>query len=104
MYASLTKCAAASQVAMANPILARRRQSVSGSPPRRVNSIGSLPATAGKLGLLDDVLNKRQLNPRRALSFIEQELAHFSNGQRFVYYEHVMVSVVQFDDSRVLHA
>ena len=34
----------------------------------------------------------------------EQELARFSNDQSFVYYEHVVVSVVQFDDSRVLHA
>jgi hypothetical protein len=37
-------------------------------------------------------------------SFFEQELAHFSNDQRFVYYEHVVVSVMQFDDSRLLHA
>jgi hypothetical protein len=39
-----------------------------------------------------------------APSFFEQKLAHFSNDQRFVYYEHVVVSVMQFDDSRVLHA
>jgi hypothetical protein len=39
-----------------------------------------------------------------ASSFIEQELARFSNDQRFVYYEHVMAGVMQFDDSRVLHA
>jgi hypothetical protein len=39
-----------------------------------------------------------------APSFFEQELAHFSNDQRFVYYEHVVISVMQFDDSRVLHA
>ena len=39
-----------------------------------------------------------------APSFFKQELAHFSNDQRFVYYEHVVVSVMQFDDSRVLHA
>jgi hypothetical protein len=32
---------------------------------------GSLPATAGKLRLLDDVLNKRQLNPRIG-TFIHQ--------------------------------
>ena len=38
------------------------------------------------------------------LLFIKQELAHFSNDQRFVHYEHVVVSVMQFDDSRVLHA
>ena len=37
-------------------------------------------------------------------SFFKQELARFSNDQRFVYYEHVVVSVMQFDDSRVLHA
>ena len=39
-----------------------------------------------------------------APSFFKQEPAHFSNDQRFVYYEHVVVSVMQFDDSRVLHA
>src|SRR6266576_6850467 len=39
-----------------------------------------------------------------APSFFKQELAHFSNDQRFVYYEHVVVSVMQFDDSRVLDA
>jgi hypothetical protein len=33
-----------------------------------------------------------------APSFINQELARFSNHQRFVYYEHVLVSVMQFDD------
>ena len=38
------------------------------------------------------------------LLFFKQELAHFSNDQRFVHYEHVVVSVMQFDDSRVLHA
>jgi hypothetical protein len=37
-------------------------------------------------------------------SFIKQELARFSNDQRFVYYEHVVAGVMQFDDSRVLHA
>ena len=37
-------------------------------------------------------------------SFFKQELAHFPNDQRFVYYEHVVVGVVQFDDSRVLYA
>jgi len=40
---------------------------------------------------------------RQAPSFFKQELPHFSNDQRFVYYEHV-VAVMQFDDSRVLHA
>ena len=39
-----------------------------------------------------------------APSFFKQELAHFSNDQRFVYYEHVVVGVMHFDDSRVLHA
>src|SRR5947207_10986185 len=39
-----------------------------------------------------------------APSFIKQELARFSNDQRFVYNEHVVVSIMQFDDSRVLHA
>jgi len=62
-----------------------------------------MPARAGKLRLLDDVLNKRQLNPRKARSFFKQERAHFSNDQGFVYYEHVVVSVMQFDDWRVLH-
>jgi len=38
------------------------------------------------------------------LSFFKQELAHFSNDQCFVYYEHVVAGVMQFDDSRVLHA
>ena len=40
----------------------------------------------------------------KAPSFFKQELAHFSNDRRFVYYKHVMVSVMQFDDSGVLHA
>src|SRR5438067_11698137 len=37
-------------------------------------------------------------------SFFKQELAHFSNDQRFVYYAHAVAGVMQFDDSRVLHA
>jgi hypothetical protein len=32
-------------------------------------------------------------------SLLKQELAHFSNDQRFVYYEHVLAGVMQFDDS-----
>src|SRR6266568_3199434 len=36
--------------------------------------------------------------------FFKQEFAHFSNDQRFIYYEHVVVRVMQFDDSRVLDA
>ena len=32
------------------------------------------------------------------LHFFEQELARFSNDQRFVYYEHVVAGVMQFDD------
>src|SRR6266480_2718932 len=83
--------------AVANSILARGRQPVFGSADL-------CPATAGKLRLLDDVLDKRQLNPRKAPSFIKQELARFSNDQRFVHCEHVMAGVMQFDDSRVLHA
>jgi hypothetical protein len=63
----------------------------------------SLPATVGKLRSLGDILNKRQLNPK-APSLIEQELARFSNDQRFVHDEHVMVGIMEFDDSRVLHA
>ena len=35
--------------------------------------------------------------------FIKQELAHFSNDQRFVHNEHVVVGVMQFDNSRVFH-
>src|SRR5262249_43510977 len=38
-----------------------------------------------------------------ATSFFKQELAHFSNDQPFVYDEHVVVGVMQFDDSSVLH-
>src|SRR6266480_1626603 len=41
---------------------------------------------------------------KQAPSFFKQELAGFSNDQRFVYYEHVVVGVMQLDDSRVLHA
>ena len=48
---------------------------------------------------------ERPVNPRIGTpSFIEQELAGFSNDQRFVYYEQVVISVMQLDDSRVLHA
>jgi hypothetical protein len=39
---------------------------------------------------------------QQAPSFFKRELAHFSNDQRFVYYEHVVVGVMQFDGSRVL--
>jgi hypothetical protein len=39
-----------------------------------------------------------------ARSFFKQERAHFSNDQRLLYYEHVVAGVMQFDDSRVLHA
>ena len=46
----------------------------------------------------------RQLPLQQAPSLLKQELARFSDDQRFVYYEHVVVSVMQFDDSRVLHA
>jgi len=38
------------------------------------------------------------------VSFIEQELARFSNDQGFVHYEHVVVGVMQFNDTRVLRA
>ena len=38
-------------------------------------------------------------SPRRH-SFFQQELAHFSNDQRFLHDEHVVVRVRQFDDSR----
>ena len=44
------------------------------------------------------------LAPHEQHSFIKQELARFSNDQRFIYYEHVVISVMQFDDSRVLYA
>src|SRR5262245_4363843 len=36
-------------------------------------------------------------------SFGQQELAHFPNDQRFVYDEHVVVRITEFDHSRVLH-
>jgi hypothetical protein len=36
--------------------------------------------------------------------FGKQELAHFPSDQRFVYYEHVVVRVMQFNDLRVLDA
>ena len=45
-----------------------------------------------------------RVNLGSAPSFIEQELAGFSNDQRLVYHEHIVVGVMQFDDSRVLHA
>src|SRR6516225_10117706 len=38
-----------------------------------------------------------------APSVFKQELAHFPNDQRFVYDKHVVVRVMQFDDSRVFH-
>jgi len=40
----------------------------------------------------------------RHLHSSSKNFAHFSNDQRFVYYEHVLAGVMQFDDSRVLHA
>jgi hypothetical protein len=49
-------------------------------------------------------MSERPVNPRIGTSFIKQELAHLSNDQRFVYYEHVVISVMQFDDPRVFHA
>jgi cyclopropane-fatty-acyl-phospholipid synthase len=45
-----------------------------------------------------------ELAEAQAPSFIKQELARFPDDQRFIYYKHVVVSVMQFDDSRVLHA
>ncbi len=45
----------------------------------------------------------RRVNPDSPPSFIKQELALFSNDQRFVYYEDVVAGVMQLDDSRVLH-
>jgi hypothetical protein len=45
----------------------------------------------------------RAHSPRKAPSFIKQELAHFSNDQPFVYDEHAVISVMRFDDPRVLH-
>jgi hypothetical protein len=48
-------------------------------------------------------LTLRRLSPAGS-SFFKQELARFSNDQRFVYYEHVVASIMQFDDSRVLNA
>ena len=44
--------------------------------------------------------SQQPVSPRIGPSFIKQELAGFSNDQRFVYYEHVVVSVVQLDDAR----
>ena len=43
--------------------------------------------------------SERLVNARIGTSLIEQELAHFSNDRRFVYYEHVVVGVMQFDES-----
>jgi hypothetical protein len=45
----------------------------------------------------------RAHSPRKTPSFIKQELAHFSNDQPFVYDEHAVISVMRFDDPRVLH-
>jgi hypothetical protein len=41
---------------------------------------------------------------QQAPSFFKQELAHFSNDQGFVYYEHAVAGVMQFDDPRIFHA
>ena len=46
---------------------------------------------------------ERPVNPRIGTPF-KQELARLSNEQRFVYYEHIVVGVMQFDDSRIRHA
>ncbi len=43
--------------------------------------------------------SERLVNARIGTSFFKQELAHFPNDQRFVYYEHVVVGVMQFDES-----
>ena len=74
------------------------------------------PATAGKLhrdrfGIGSNIGSTRsnagvsgQLIQRIGTSFFEQELARFSDDERFVYYEHVVAGVMHFDDPRVLHA
>jgi hypothetical protein len=45
----------------------------------------------------------RAHSPRKTPSFIKQELAHFSNDQPLVYDEQAVISVMWFDDPRVLH-
>jgi hypothetical protein len=68
------------------------------------------PATAGKLQCSNIGTQPEQPGANgqsihvEAPSFLKQELAHFSNDQRFIDYEHVVAGVMQFDDSRVLHA
>jgi len=62
---------------------------------RSSSNIGSSGTNAGVSG---------ELAEAQAPSFIKQELARFPDDQRFIYYKHVVVSVMQFDDSRVLHA
>jgi hypothetical protein len=54
---------------------------------------------------------RRPVNPRIGTFIHQARTCAFSNAQRpatagkpLVYYEHVVVSVVQFDDSRVLPA
>jgi hypothetical protein len=81
---------------MANAILAPRRQPVSGSadPCAVVQTLGPAGATQ----------KSAPINPRLGTSFLEQELAHFSNDQCFVHNEHIVAGVMHFDDPRVLHA
>jgi hypothetical protein len=49
-------------------------------------------------------LDNERIVAASAPSFFNQELAHLSNDQRFVCDEHIVVGVMQFDDSRVLCA
>src|SRR6266566_4050106 len=61
------------------------------------------PPRLNSMGIFAQCL-RYWIQPEHRASFIEQELARFSNDQRFVYYEHVVAGVMQFDDSRVLNA